>query len=94
MRRAGFPLIFTQTMGIETNSHQCGTLRFGEDPATSVLTPTCQSHEVDNLYVVDTSFFPSSGATNPALTVAAQALRVAGHLTQERDAVAERKTHG
>ncbi|UCH26838.1 MAG: GMC family oxidoreductase [Trueperaceae bacterium] len=71
-----------------------GTLRFGEDPVTSVLTPHCQSHEVDNLYVVDTSFFPSSGATNPALTVAAQALRVADHLTGKKDIGAERKTHG
>jgi choline dehydrogenase-like flavoprotein len=80
MRDAGYPLVFTQPMGIETNSHQCGTIRFGDDPATSVLNPFCQAHEVDNLYVVDSSFFPSSAAMNPALTIAAQALRVADHL--------------
>jgi choline dehydrogenase-like flavoprotein len=80
LRRAGYPLILTQRMGIETNSHQCGTLRFGTDPATSVLDPFCRSHDVSNLYVVDSSFFPSSAAQNPALTIAAQALRVGDHL--------------
>ena len=79
-RRAGYPLVFTRTMGIETNSHQVGTLRFGRDPATSVLDPLCKTHDFDNLYVVDASFFPSSAAVNPALTVIAQALRVADHL--------------
>jgi choline dehydrogenase-like flavoprotein len=67
-------------MGIETNSHQCGTIRFGDDPASSVLDRSCRAHAVENLYVVDSSFFPSSAATNPALTIAAQALRVADHL--------------
>ena len=57
MREAGYPTQFSQTMGIETNSHQCGTLRFGEDPSQSVLNPWCQSHEVENLFVVDSSFF-------------------------------------
>jgi choline dehydrogenase-like flavoprotein len=80
MQDAGYPFVAVQRMGIDTNSHQCGTLRFGNDPATSVLDPFCRTHEVDNLYVVDSSFFPSSGAMNPALTIAAQALRVAGHL--------------
>ena len=80
MRRAGFPFVFTQRMGIETNSHQCGTARFGDDPAESVLDPFCKAHDLDNLYVVDSSFFPSSTAVNPALTIAAQALRVAEHL--------------
>lgn len=80
MRKAGFQLVFTETMGIETNSHQCGTVRFGTDPATSVLDPYCKAHDVDNLYVVDSSFFPSSAAMNPALTICAQALRVADHL--------------
>lgn len=82
MRAAGYPLVFTQTMGIETNSHQCGTLRFGHAPATSVLDSYCKAHDLDNLYVVDSSFFPSSAAMNPALTIAAQALRVAEHLKQ------------
>lgn len=77
LRRAGFPFVFTQRMGIETNSHQCGTVVAGHDPATSVLDPLCRSHDVENLFVVDGSFFPSSAAMNPALTIAAQALRVA-----------------
>lgn len=80
MRRAGYPLVVVQRMGIATNSHQCGTLRFGGDPATSVLDPFCKAHDVENLYVVDSSFFPSSAAVNPALTIAAQALRVAGRI--------------
>jgi choline dehydrogenase-like flavoprotein len=82
MQEAGFALIFTQPMGIETNSHQCGTLRFGEDPARSVLDPFCRAHDHENLYVVDASFFPSSAAMNPALTIAAQALRVADHIIE------------
>jgi choline dehydrogenase-like flavoprotein len=61
-------------------AHQAGTCRFGSDPATSVLDVNCRAHEVDNLYVVDTSFFPSIGAVNPALTAMANALRVGDHL--------------
>ena len=61
-------------------AHQCGTLRFGRDPRTSVLNINCKAHDLDNLYVVDGSFFPSSGAVNPALTIAANALRVGDHL--------------
>ena len=80
MRRAGYSFVFTATLGIETNSHQCGTARFGDDPADSVLDPFCRAHDVENLYVVDSSFFPSSTAMNPALTICAQALRVADHL--------------
>jgi choline dehydrogenase-like flavoprotein len=82
MRRAGYPFIFVEPMGIATNSHQCGTLRFGLDPATSVLDPHCRSHEVSNMSVVDSAFFPSSAAMNPALTIAAQTLRVAEQLIQ------------
>jgi len=63
-------------------AHQNGTLRFGHDPKTSVLDPNCRAHEVDNLYVVDGSFFPSSGAVNPALTIMANALRVGDHLLE------------
>ena len=80
MRAAGYPLILVQRMGIDTNSHQCGTLRFGDDPAQAVLDPFCKAYDLDNLYAVDSSFFPSSAAMNPALTIAAQALRVADHL--------------
>ncbi len=61
-------------------AHQAGTCRFGTDPATSVLDVTCKAHELDNLYVVDTSFFPSIGAVNPALTAMANAIRVGEHL--------------
>ncbi|TMQ50538.1 MAG: GMC family oxidoreductase [Candidatus Eisenbacteria bacterium] len=63
-------------------AHQNGTCRFGNDPRTSVLDPSCKAHDVDNLYVVDGSFFPSSGAVNPALTIMANALRVADHMKQ------------
>jgi choline dehydrogenase-like flavoprotein len=63
-------------------AHQNGTIRFGTDPKTSALNPLCRSHEVDNLYVVDGSFFPSSGAVNPALTIMANALRVGDHLLE------------
>ena len=63
-------------------AHQNGTVRFGSDPRTSVLDQNCRAHEVDNLYVVDASIFPSSGAVNPALTVIANALRVADHLRE------------
>jgi choline dehydrogenase-like flavoprotein len=67
-------------------AHQAGTCRFGSDPATSVLNTDCRAHEVDNLYVVDTSFFPSIGAVNPALTAMANALRVGDHLLERMGA--------
>ena len=80
LKRAGFPVIFVQRMGIETNSHQCGTLRFGSDPKKSILDEYCRTHDLSNLFVVDGSFFPSSSAVNPALTIAAQALRVGDYI--------------
>ena len=61
-------------------AHQAGTCRFGTDPANSVLDVNCRAHEVDNLYVADTSFFPSIGAVNPALTAMANAIRVGEHI--------------
>jgi choline dehydrogenase-like flavoprotein len=67
-------------------AHQAGTARFGADPESSVLNETCRAHEVDNLYVVDTSFFPSIGAVNPALTAMANALRVGDHLLERMGA--------
>jgi choline dehydrogenase-like flavoprotein len=73
-------------------AHQAGTCRFGTDPATSVLDPTCRAHEVDNLYVVDTSFFPSIGAVNPALTAMANALRVGDHLLERMGVTATART--
>ncbi|QDT75588.1 GMC oxidoreductase [Lacipirellula limnantheis] len=63
-------------------AHQAGTCRFGTDPKNSVLDVNCKAHELDNLYVVDTSFFPSIGAVNPALTAMANSLRVGDHLLQ------------
>jgi choline dehydrogenase-like flavoprotein len=77
LRRAGYPLVFTQHLGLTATSHQCGTLRMGHDPSQSVLNASCRAHDVENLWTVDSSVFPSSGAVNPALTVAANALRVA-----------------
>jgi choline dehydrogenase-like flavoprotein len=77
VRRAGYPVVFAERMGIETNSHQCGTAVMGVDPALSVLDPLCRTHDVQNLWVVDSACFPSSAALNPALTIAANALRVA-----------------
>ena len=62
--------------------HQSGTCRFGVDPNTSVLDIHCKAHELDNLYVVDTSFFCSIGAVNPSLTAMANALRVGDHLLE------------
>ncbi len=64
-------------------AHQCGTVRFGRDPASSALDLNCRAHDVDNLYVVDGAFFPSSGAVNPTLTIIANALRV-GDVIAER----------
>ncbi|MEB3327119.1 MAG: GMC family oxidoreductase [Synechococcus sp.] len=68
------------TMNIAAVGHQAGTCRFGTDPATSVLDLNCKAHELDNLYVVDTSFMPTIGAVNPSLTAIANALRVGDHL--------------
>jgi choline dehydrogenase-like flavoprotein len=70
------------TIPVAGVAHQAGTCRFGSDPATSVLNPDCRAHELDNLYVVDTSFFPSIGAVNPALTAMANAIRVGDHLLE------------
>jgi choline dehydrogenase-like flavoprotein len=70
-------------------AHQSGTVRFGADPADSALDVNCKAHDVDNLYVVDTSFFPSSAAVNPALTAMANALRVGDHLLERLGARVE-----
>jgi choline dehydrogenase-like flavoprotein len=77
LRKCGYPFIFTQRLPWSASSHQCGTARMGEDPADSVLTKDCKSHDIDNLWITDASIFPSSAAVNPALTIAANALRVA-----------------
>jgi choline dehydrogenase-like flavoprotein len=71
-----------QRIPIAGVAHQSGTVRFGRDPKTSALDLDCKAHELDNLYVVDASFFPSSGAVNPALTIIANALRVGDRLLE------------
>lgn len=72
---------FRKKLPLQAVAHQCGTCRFGDDPATSVLDRNCRTHDVDNLYVVDGSFFRSSAAVNPTLTIIANALRVGDHLS-------------
>jgi choline dehydrogenase-like flavoprotein len=71
-----------KSIPLEGVGHQNGTCRFGTDPKTSVLNLNCRTHDIDNLYVVDASFFPSCGAVNPSLTIIANALRVGDHLLQ------------
>jgi choline dehydrogenase-like flavoprotein len=80
LRRLGFWIVVKHSHGSKNTTHQCGTLCFGTDPRSSVLNPYCRTHDVENLFVVDASFFPSSAAVNPGLTIAAQALRVADHI--------------
>lgn len=75
-------LYMGKTIPIAGVAHQAGTCRFGTDPETSVLDVNCRLHEVENVYVVDTSFFPSIGAVNPSLTAMANALRVGDHLLE------------
>lgn len=87
IRRLGFPIVLSKPFGEETPSHQCGTVRFGDDPATAPLDPFCRAFDHQNLFVVDAGFFPSSAASNPALTVAAQGLRVGAHLRQHLGAI-------
>ena len=84
LQRLGYwsPKIFAHSAGARNTTHQCGTLVFGTNPRQSVLDPFCRSHDVRNLFVVDASFFPSSAAVNPGLTIAAQAIRVAEHIAQ------------
>ncbi|MGE0704044.1 MAG: GMC family oxidoreductase [Vicinamibacterales bacterium] len=79
LKQIGFFTI-KHSLGTRNTTHQCGTLCFGTDPKSSVLDPWCRAHDVSNLYVVDASFFPSSAAVNPGLTIIAQALRVADHI--------------
>jgi len=82
LRRLGFWIVMTHSHGRRNTTHQCGTVVFGTDPRSSVLDPYCRTHDIDNLFVVDASFFPSSAAVNPALTIAAQSLRVADHIKE------------
>jgi len=76
----GFWIVMTHSHKAKNTTHQCGTLVFGTNPAESVLDTHCRTHDVDNLFVVDASFFPSSAAVNPGLTIVAQAIRAADHI--------------
>jgi choline dehydrogenase-like flavoprotein len=82
LRKLGFWLVVAHSHKEKNTTHQCGTLCFGADSKTSVLDPFCRTHDIENLFVVDASFFPSSAAVNPGLTIAAQALRVADHIKE------------
>lgn len=82
LRKAGFPIVVSQPFDRRTPSHQCGTARMGHDPETSVVDTYGRSHDHPNLFVVDASILPTSAAVNPALTVAALALRAGRHIEQ------------
>jgi choline dehydrogenase-like flavoprotein len=82
LKRLGFWVVVKYSHGKRNTTHQCGTLCFGTDRRASVLDPFCRTHDVENLFVVDASFFPSSAAVNPGLTIAAQAIRVADHIIE------------
>ena len=82
LRRLGCWVVMRHSHEQKNTTHQCGTLCFGTDPRESVLDPWCRAHDIENLFVVDASFFPSSAAVNPGLTIAAQALRVADHIVE------------
>ncbi len=83
LRRAGLWIVLKRPPSPSAIQHQVGTLRAGTDPADSVVDARCRAHEVENLYVVDGSIFPSSAAVNPALTIAANSLRVGRYLREE-----------
>ena len=80
LRASGYPIVLSRPFDKRTPSHQCGTVRMGDDPATAPLDPWCRSYDHRNLFVVDGCFLPTSAAVNPALTIAAQALRTADYL--------------
>ena len=80
LRQVGFFMFMVSKVPLSAVWHQVGTCKFGSDPKTTVLNLHCRTHDVDNLYVVDGSFFPSMGAVNPTLTIVANALRVSDHL--------------
>ncbi len=81
LRRAGFPVVLSRAFDRRTPSHQCGTARMGASPATSVVNPQCRAHDHPNLFIVDASVLPTSAAVNPALTIAALALRTGQHIS-------------
>lgn len=82
LRKIGFPIVLARPFDRRTPSHQCGTARMGTDPASSVVDTYCRSHDHRNLFIVDASVLPTSAAVNPALTVAALALRAGRHIQE------------
>ena len=82
LRRAGYPIVLSRAFDRRTPSHQCGTARMGAEPAASVVNPDCRAHDHSNLFIVDASVLPTSAAVNPALTIAALALRTAQYITK------------
>jgi choline dehydrogenase-like flavoprotein len=82
LRRAGYPILLSRAFDRRTPSHQCGTARMGLDPASSVTDQNCRTHDHANLFIVDASVLPTSAAVNPALTIAALALRASAHIAQ------------
>jgi choline dehydrogenase-like flavoprotein len=80
LRASGYPIVLSRQFDKRTVSHQCGTVRMGNDPAKAPLDTWCRAYDHGNLFVVDGGFLPTSAAVNPALTIAAQALRVADYL--------------
>ena len=84
LKALGFWIVMKHSHKSKNTTHQCGTLVFGTNPAESVLDTYCRTHDVDNLFVVDASFFPSSAAVNPGLTIVAQAIRTADHIKATR----------
>ena len=80
LKRAGYPVVLIKPLTAHATAHQCGTVRFGAEPETAALDQYCRSFDHPNLFVIDASFLPSSAAVNPALTIAAQALRAADHM--------------
>lgn len=83
LRRAGFPLLLSKSFDRSTPSHQCGTARMGNDPGASVVTPWGRSHDHPGLWISDASVLPTSAAVNPALTIAAHALRVGDAIARD-----------
>ncbi|WP_420584161.1 GMC oxidoreductase [Ruegeria sp.] len=82
LKQAGFPVLLSRPFDRRTPSHQCGTARMGNDPARSVVDTYCRSHDHRNLFIVDASVLPTSAAVNPALTIAALALRTGRHIIE------------
>jgi choline dehydrogenase-like flavoprotein len=89
LQKGGYPLVLTKSLSAHATAHQCGTVRFGNDPATAALDSFCRTYDHPNLFVIDASFFPSSASVNPALTIVAQAMRAADHMLSHDFGVAE-----